>query len=324
MEMHRGPTSGPPLAPLEAERRRAPWVAFGSAQEFFEEGDCTSIIIFSWCGNIFVRKTSRGPYYDLGEKRLNDFAAMWRVAKAVASHVVLIGPGTCDMWVLPPSSESAADSCLSSMHHSGIYHFGLNRMWAALEQLPGDTHHAEATKKNARMFGLHLAWIAWLLIDVSSLGRSLRGEGPCRSAGDQLRCEKDMVVTYDEFIEELRKNSSNEASNMENDVAAEAPVASSSSAASPEPPPVSGGSVAVAPPPPIRIEEYRGWNAPVPGDEDAGKRKSEVASARPEKKDTIRDRRAGECRHRSTTGSAKRCGRSCRRRPSGPIAASPD
>lgn len=94
-------------------------------------------------------------------------------------------------------------------------------------------------------------------------------------------------MTYDEFIEELKKKGSNAASNMENfAVAAEAPVASFS-AAGPAPPPAPEGSVAVAPPPPIRIGEYQDWSAPVPSDEDAGKRTSEVASARPGKKTRI-------------------------------------
>lgn len=35
----------------------------------------------------------------------------------------------------------------SSLHYSGVYHFRLNRMWTTLENLPGDTYHAKATRR---------------------------------------------------------------------------------------------------------------------------------------------------------------------------------
>lgn len=185
------------------------------------------------------------------------WCAMWRAAKAVADHVVLIGPGTAETWVLPPSWNSAADSCLSSLHHFGVYHFGLKRMWAALEQLPGDTYHAKAS---------------------------------CRTAGEQVRYDKNVAVTYDVFFEEVKKKDGNEASKV-NDFAVEAEASAAAVAAAmpPPPPPVPEGGFVSAPPvmpddgfataplPPVRFGKYRDYNAPAPDDEDARKRKSESA-----------------------------------------------
>lgn len=62
---------------------------------FLDEAPCIRIIVIR-CGNEFTRNTSRRKYYDLDEKRLATFVEMWRVAKAVADRVVLIGLGTVE------------------------------------------------------------------------------------------------------------------------------------------------------------------------------------------------------------------------------------
>lgn len=110
---------------------------------FLHEDERTNVIILSWCGNDFERKTSHKRYYELDEKRLKGFVEMWRVARGVADNVIIVGPRTPEAWRLPPSWDSAADSCLSMLPQSGVYHFGLARMWPRMEKLSGDSYHAE-------------------------------------------------------------------------------------------------------------------------------------------------------------------------------------
>lgn len=54
----------------------------------------------------------------------------------------------------------AAESCLATLKESCVYHFGLSNMWARMEELRDKSYHAKASRHNARLIGLHLAWIA--------------------------------------------------------------------------------------------------------------------------------------------------------------------
>lgn len=117
------------------------------------------------------------------------------------------------------------------------------------------------------MFGLHLAWIVWLIIDIDLLESSVRGEGSCRTAGEQLRYDKHVTVAYGEFIEELRKKEANKFKDVA--VEAEAEAEAAAAAMSPPPPPLPEDGLVSAPPvapddgfataapPPIRFGKYR-------------------------------------------------------------------
>lgn len=75
----------------------------------------------------------------------------------------------CGTWCLLPSWGGASDTCLATPKLSGVYHLGLERMWAQLEKLLSDSLDAKASTKNARSIGLHLAHIAWSLLDTDSV-----------------------------------------------------------------------------------------------------------------------------------------------------------
>lgn len=112
------------LHPERHDRRRIGARPHGrrrKAKPLLLKEKCTKVINMTWCGNGLASKTSRKRDYDLDQKRLIGFAEMWRAARAVADHVVLIGPGTSEAWLLPPSCDSAADPCLSTLPQPGVY-----------------------------------------------------------------------------------------------------------------------------------------------------------------------------------------------------------
>ena len=66
-----------------------------------ERDDCQKVMLLSWCGNDFVRKTRKKKYYDTDPTRMGNFRDMISSAKRNGCEVILVGLGTARCWGLP-------------------------------------------------------------------------------------------------------------------------------------------------------------------------------------------------------------------------------
>lgn len=129
---------------------------------------------------------------------------MWSGAKAAADIVVIVGPGTAAAWTLPPLWDSTTDSCSATLKRSGVRHFASDKMLTLMEKLPGDTHHAKGSSRNARLFGLHLACVVWTMLDARDITESWAAQQFCHHDDDQPIYDKANRILFDDVTPELK------------------------------------------------------------------------------------------------------------------------
>lgn len=124
---------------------------------------------------------------------------------------------------------------MATLRDSSVGHFGLHRVWARMDNLPDATYHAKDSTRNARAVGAHLAWLAWVLVDIGSIGEWIRGESLRGAEGDQVQYERDQIITFDDFSTEPNEFDKKDAELLENEVE-EKEVVMASSPTRPPPP----------------------------------------------------------------------------------------
>ena len=130
-------------------------------------------MIISWCGNDLVTKTRRGRRIGTTDNKMREFASLVAKARELADQVIVVGPGTAEIWHLDPTWDDAARSTISTLAASGVPHFNLEALWSCMDRAVGDTYHAIATKDNAQRFGMHLAACVQLIADAYLLRRAV-------------------------------------------------------------------------------------------------------------------------------------------------------